>query len=581
MSPIVYLICDLEFAEESKSSMLLPPPSAARVLRRRNTTIDRQLPIELPDDDSDDSAEKARPPKQPKRIARRRDTFCEVIDTPEKGDGSRPIRIKITTNVNKRPNTDSDANERNAKKPKVKVEAPPEIAGRPVLSRECKVVIEKLDREGLKRARNDLTSGNKTEEERNGDGNRPATESSGAAARVNKSSISNEPKRLKRIYNVDKSMHSRTDPPACALCSATPRFITSHYVNEHEGYEVCHARMPPETTDALREGGPSEGVHENNKISALCHYCEKLRSFTVKDWLCHITRHTGEYMRRCNRCDLKYPDSKLKPSPQCAHDDVGVWNDINIEGTALGVYVCSQCNYSQLLESNLQKHVRQMHAVSKNLKSHYDFVELISNVRKRRGRRPAATPSAPVASTADNGSETGDSVGDAEPVNTNVFESSEQGDGLFDTDTLQLMKETTFKESADDESGSSQGAAKNMMADRLSERFRKQDAIRDPTPEADNIGVSMECPEATTSSAVRRQAKPASAVRKGTLHNQLWIVFTSTRFQFAKMLSVYFRCECVRYGRHCPGSIKQQPAIDREFGVGRQRLGKLHGIRRG
>lgn len=478
--------------------MLLPPPAAARVLRRRNTTIERPILVDANTEDSSEEAEdRPQPPKQPKRIARRRDTFCEVIDTPEKGDGSRAIRIKITTNKSK-PSlgdasestaatgkrslaADTTAADKKAKKPKTRAASPPEITGRPLLSRECKVVLEKLDADGLKRARNVSASSSDGEEEEEEESTKTAN--------------SMEAKRLKRTYNTDPSMHSRSEPTTCALCSATPRFLVHHYVNEHDGHEVCHARMPPETTDSLRGGGSTEGVHEHNKITALCNYCEKMRTFASKDWLLHITRHTGEYMRRCNKCNLKCADYKFKASAQCAHDDVSIWNDIEITGNALGVFVCKLCNYSQLQESNLQKHVRQMHTIFRNTSNHYDFVELISNLRKRRTRRAPSASSA--TASADNASEASSSVSEAEaePANPNVFEPSEQGDGLYDTDTLQLMNETAFKESADDAPGPSNGAAKHMMVDKLSERFRKQDAISDPKPESESIDVAMECPE--------------------------------------------------------------------------------------
>lgn len=388
------------------------------------------------------------------------------------------------------------AKSKNVKKTKTTEDSPPKIVGRSMLSRECKVVLEKLDGEGLKRARNDIADSSEEDEE----------ESVGEplnATAAGKTSTGVDAKKMKRFYNTDKMMHSRTEPMTCALCSATPRFIVNHYVNEHDGFEVCHARMPPETTDSLREGNSPDGVHDQKKISAICHYCEKMRSFGAKDWVLHITRHTGEYLRRCNQCNLKCADSKFKPSQQCMHTDVGVWNNIEVE-TALGVFVCKSCNYSQLLEANLQKHVRQMHLIAKNPEKHYDFIELIPNLRTKRARR-AAVASTLAAAAADSASEAGSSVSEAEPANTNVFEPSEQGDGLFDTDTLKLMKETTFKETVDDVASTSQGAAKNMMADKLSERFRKQDAISDPKPEIENIDVVMECPEDNSSASARRR----------------------------------------------------------------------------
>lgn len=485
--------------------------------------MDRQISTAVSEDDPEDADDRPRPAKMPKRIARRRDTFCEVIDTPEKGDGSRAIKIKITTNKSKQ-SLDEAATlavtPKNAKRPKLtKQDTPPDIPGRPVLSRECKVVLEKLDSDGLKRARNEIMYSSEEEDGAKTESTTPAAAATVAAARTPNRM---DAKRLKRIYNVDKSMHSRSEPTTCALCSATPRFLVHHYVNEHFGYEVCHARMPPETTESLRDGGSTAAVHEQNKITALCHYCEKMRTFAAKDWVLHITRHTGEYMRVCNKCNLKCADNKFKSSAQCAHDDVGVWNDIEIKGNALGVFVCNQCNYSQLLEDNLQKHVRQMHSINKNPKNHYEFVELIPNMHKKRKRRTPAATATSATAVADNDSETSSSVGESEPANPNVFEPSEHGDGLIDTDTLQLMKETTFTESADDAPGPSQSAAKNM-ADKLSERFRKQDAISDPKPEIDNIDVAMECPEegiGSSPSGRRRSPlqsdSPASAASAAT-----------------------------------------------------------------
>lgn len=391
------------------------------------------------------------------------------------------------------------ANGKNVKKPKTKESSPPKIVGRSVLSRECKVVLEKLDGEGLKRARIDIADSSEEDEEKEED-----VDDAPNATAMGKTLTSADAKKMKRFYNIDKMMHSRTEPMTCALCSATPRFIVNHYVNEHDGFEVCHARMPPETTDLLREGHSPHGVHEQKKISAICHYCEKMRSFGGKDWVLHITRHTGEYLRRCNQCNLKCADSKFKPSQQCMHTDVGVWNNIEVEA-ALGVFVCKSCNYSQLLEANLQKHVRQMHSITKNPEKHYDFIELIPNMRTKRARRAPVASTSAAAAAADSASEAGSSVSEAEPANTNVFEPSEQGDGLFDTDTIKLMKETTFKETVDDAASTSQGAAKNMMADKLSERFRKQDAISDPKPEIESIDVAMECPEDNSSPSARRR----------------------------------------------------------------------------
>lgn len=514
--------------------MLLPPPAAARVLRRRNTTIERPVLIDANTEDSCEEAEdRPQPPKQPKRITRRRDTFCEVIDTPEKGDGSRAIKIKITTNKSKQSigdatesttatgkrllAADSTAAAKNAKRPRTRAASPPEITGRPLLSRECKVVLEKLDVDGLKRARNQHRSSS-------------SSSSGDEEEEPNRTPTSMEAKRLKRTYNTDPSMHSRSEPTTCALCSATPRFLVHHYVNEHDGHEVCHARMPPETTDSLRGGGGPEGVHEHNKITALCHYCEKMRSFAAKDWLLHITRHTGEYMRRCNKCNLKCADNKFKSSAQCAHDDVGIWNDIEITGNALGVFVCSLCNYSQLLESNLQKHVRQMHTIFRNTSNHYDFVELISNVRRRRGRRaPSASTANLATDAADDASEASSSVSEAEPANQNVFEPSVQGDGLYDTDTLQLMKETTFKESTDDAPGPSNGGAKHMMVDKLSERFRKQDAISDPKPESESIDVAMECPEEGDSIGANVRKRNTVASDSSSVASQISAVTAAKR----------------------------------------------------
>lgn len=449
-----------------------------------------------------DSDDEIRPVPKPKRIARRRDTFCEVIDTPKKDDGSCAIKIKITTNKakaavasNKR-STETDAIAKNAKKPKTSSDA----CGRNVLSRDCKVVLEKLNDSVLKR--HNLLAECDTEND-----DKSVGDSSNDTA-PNKSPTR---KRKKNILNTDKDMHSRSNPTKCALCSQIPRHIVNHYINMHEDSEVFHARMPPETTDTLRGLDKFDGTHVNNRIDAICHYCDHLKKYSVKDWFVHITRHTGEYMHICNKCNSKFPENKCKVNAtQCDHDDIGKWHDIDINTDALGVYVCKSCNYSQLMEENLKKHMRTMHSISRSPEKHYDFVELISNMRPKRRSRCAsntATGSEPTPSN---------SASDCEPTNPNVFESSEPGEGLFDKDTLQLMKDTTFKESTDEAPAKRRCTSKNIV-ETLSEKLRKRDVVVKAVPKQSTSSVAVQDEASTSSDAsVNRQTKEKFTPNPGT-----------------------------------------------------------------
>lgn len=398
-----------------------------------------------------------------KRIARRRDTVCEVVDSPKDGDeAQRSIKIKIftqrsteeTTENNKSNESGSETNsdvEHNKKRKsnkignnKTKVTQIPLNANpprfRPNLARECKVVLEKINIEKLTRPK-----------KRSSESNNDDSSSEAKKGRV-------VPK------NDDKQMCEKY-VTKCALCGTGDRYLVRHYVTAHPNEEVYIARLAEKMIEKLNREPAPLAVYEHGKLTAHCYYCEEEITLDRISWAYHLTRHTGEYMKYCKDCDYKI-GHRSKAKGTCKHSNVGVLNDIEFTDT-MYVHMCKLCNYTQIQEKNLKQHLRNMHDKTVNLSEYYSNIVLIPNFARKKEDRLALEEKYRLEHAT-----TITATECKEPENADVFKPSEQDDGLFDDDTMKLMKENTFNESPTLKVSSS-----FTMINKLSERFRKQDEV--------------------------------------------------------------------------------------------------------
>lgn len=278
-------------------------------------------------------------------------------------------------------------------------------------------------------------------------------------------------KRIKLIKNTNPMFHCKRKTNDCQLCDKKSiRNIIVHYVNEHDRQEVFNARMTPEMTERMRKCGgdvaDSKQTSKGHEIIAFCPYCEEQKKYKApSDWLEHITRHTGEFMKYCTICGIKFA-GKLTNSAECTHAP-GILRKIQMTDLHLSVYVCNLCNFSQLRQKCVEKHLQKMHDINSNASNHYQLIHIVKNIRKLKQRIQQIEDSEDDDDTNLNKNE--NDIDSSNTLQSDVFRSSEQDD--YDTSTLIFMKETTFE-------GDKLTKPSTSMIDKLSERFRKQDEIK-------------------------------------------------------------------------------------------------------
>lgn len=257
------------------------------------------------------------------------------------------------------------------------------------------------------------------------------------------------------VRNTDKT-HT-VESNICLLCNKKCQSISSHYNSNHDGHEVYSARMSETNSALVKRNRPKEATRDHAKINAFCYFCNSERSFERYIWIQHLSRHTGEYIRKCSKCETTIT-STTEPNSTCSHDikivPIGQFTD------TLYVYMCNLCNFTQSQEENMKKHIRNMHECP-NESIWYTKITLIPNFRTKYMRSAQRSPS--ITSESETNSE--------EIVNQDVFKSSNQNDDdLSDAATMQLMRDS-FSNSTDIRPATKKSTS---MVDTLKERFRKQ-----------------------------------------------------------------------------------------------------------
>lgn len=213
--------------------------------------------------------------------------------------------------------------------------------------------------------------------------------------------------------NFDKTITIKSKK--CVICSERMKVGTNHYVTCHEGFEIYCARISASKSDKLRQLPPKPAHHENSKILAFCHYCEKALKIERSKWIDHILQHTGEYTWHCKSCSSLITILTKKTSV-CTHSDIQRVPMVDFNDT-LFVYMCNNCNYTQCLEENMKNHIRNTHEIKVNISvDQYTRIVLIPNFK------PSQNFQGYTKRTTTNNS---DSL-----KNLNVFRSSEQGEQI-------------------------------------------------------------------------------------------------------------------------------------------------------
>lgn len=165
--------------------------------------------------------------------------------------------------------------------------------------------------------------------------------------------------------NIDKSIYATNSDynRKCVLCEKTSAEIISHYKNRHENDEVFISRPSPLMADKIRyqfdnfTSSTSKGLF---KISGICYFCEQTHQMIMFDWKNHVLYHTGEM--------------------EFARSSFGHYSNKPIESELVG-FMCRSCNYLQVNEDNLKKHMKNEHELSSNIENGYEKVTLLPDLR--------------------------------------------------------------------------------------------------------------------------------------------------------------------------------------------------------
>lgn len=163
----------------------------------------------------------------------------------------------------------------------------------------------------------------------------------------------------------------------CVLCDFIvvhpKQNLVWHYVDVHPEYEVFISRPSQDIAQIIRERPPhclfkKKKYRKDMKIEGYCHFCGVKKMLQKSRWLTHLCSHTGEKLFCCTKCKTKMPDKYChhKCEKKSTIKDIeGIFEGKEElerqQGWAISGYMCNECNYLQLTESQLVQHIKTQH----------------------------------------------------------------------------------------------------------------------------------------------------------------------------------------------------------------------------
>ena len=180
------------------------------------------------------------------------------------------------------------------------------------------------------------------------------------------------------LKNTNITIHAKNPEYTiqCCLCDfsfqkedTTHLEMVQHFVLMHEDHEIFVSRLSPEDAKSIKESPMkiTGSSIQGSKITFRCLLCphpsEKCMQPTA--WINHIGLHTGEYCFKCTQCDIRVADWKDLKVAQHLTGCKQAFFETVIEKSFLDRhltgYLCDECNYVQINEKNLKKHVEMEH----------------------------------------------------------------------------------------------------------------------------------------------------------------------------------------------------------------------------
>ncbi|XP_055856688.1 uncharacterized protein LOC129919731 [Episyrphus balteatus] len=174
------------------------------------------------------------------------------------------------------------------------------------------------------------------------------------------------------VKNTNPEYHTKSDySNCCVICKEKARFIAPHYLLAHNDSEVYTSRLPQAVLEDIKLNIGNRAFYSIPKKPQIayqynCPFCDFKSAQTLRGWMEHFTIHTGEYGQKCSKCfkamnSASYLSDHLKKS--CPGAKKINRDPINLRGLGINGYVCQLCNFTQMLQGNVVRHLKIHHSL--------------------------------------------------------------------------------------------------------------------------------------------------------------------------------------------------------------------------
>lgn len=192
--------------------------------------------------------------------------------------------------------------------------------------------------------------------------------------------------------NVDKMRHLRNpDFHTCVFCHKHYVRIVHHYRTAHSDQEMVISRLAPAMAEEIQQNRPKciPIIRQNTLrfVETKCFFCEDVKNFSLHYWVDHIRGHTGEYSNKCRVCKANF----AYPTTHCSVKTTRISEKFTLQHDLSG-YLCLECNYVQIDEPNMLRHLETQHNFDDDIfDTKYTRIIFIALARRSRISNPLTT----------------------------------------------------------------------------------------------------------------------------------------------------------------------------------------------
>ncbi|KAL9926720.1 uncharacterized protein ACN2A1_000173 isoform 1-T3 [Glossina fuscipes fuscipes] len=157
----------------------------------------------------------------------------------------------------------------------------------------------------------------------------------------------------------------------CVLCYSKPHDMAAHYMRRHKTESYVSRLTEDQLCDLIVNTNFAEPQRSDHKgtiyYKVICYFCNDVLIEQFAKLYDHYSQHTGEYAYVCSCCLLCKPfradiESHQNRKKACRRAKIQVKYRYQSSGASIYLYFCSICNYVQLNEANVSKHLRSQHS---------------------------------------------------------------------------------------------------------------------------------------------------------------------------------------------------------------------------